>query len=1091
MINIKKVVYLIVLVYLSLSFCYSVTLADEVDDFKVLITDNQVYHTSEYNLKLILSSNAYSELKNGSLRLTFPNGFNLNNIDSIAISDNIPNIAYSINRIEVNQQMLSLFFSQENNSGKQIDATIKATVNLNIYKIINPTLAGEYQLSAALVKRNGQIIAGPELSEQFIITPGELVNLLVQPSNDMAVKAGRELHFTAVGVDQYLNRIDNLDILWSIDPSGDNIGHLEDSILFTTTVGSGKVIAKSNGFTGNSGIITVTPGDLSRIVLDIEEVQVVGQPFVETSTISLFDNFNNRKTDYNLNLNPIKLNIYDGLLYPEIINNNNYLSNGIIDLHDIGFYYSGKSVKTDIIAETDIVTSNRAELYFNNYDIIDLTAINDKTITHIFSGIQSSAYVHLINNGNIAASQNILIKSGFLSNGQLTETNVAPPDPGIKGVFEITLPGNFTIGNDTIIIITESQFEINGQSYSTKDTQYFPVIISETVVLKYVEDSFTPSEITTGANISFKFDITNESNLELEFVPESSHFELTGDNFSGLAFIFNLTGDILSGDNSFYSGLIAIPSDLTTEQLEASIDIAYKIPGTDDIRHFTFIYSPITLTIAPAVQVNGLEIIAPNSPFANTSQHIIIEGIVINYSEHQADNLTVQLKSFENYSQIVNDTQIISLLPSDTNEVLFDVIVSDTSPDLPEKFELNILNNNIIILPPINNQTFLFIDNPANLKLEYRLNGISDADNIQIDPGKQFIFSFELTNLGDADITPVNYRLIVNGLNSNPDTSIGQIGINTSTDLIYNAPVVDKTITFSLELLNTPIDINSNAPAALNRDNFHFTLNVLTIDANLLVITQKLGIGLVIPGVITELTELNFDNTDQLNLSDIQLNQFRVKLTDANDNDLDPAELIDISETGFYENGVLVSNAIIEDEWIVFNFIDMIITPTDNRTLIFAVQYKESDLDFIKTRGPSNGLSAIFVSGPYSGQSARVNVYNNEPYLIEHDIVFVQTTLANSFIIDDNPFNPHNKDASFSFYIDEPAKVEFRIFTLAGEQVYFMSIPEEEIIANSINYINWDGKNSNGRLVRNGVYISYITNTKTGESARIKIALVK
>jgi hypothetical protein len=785
MINKRKLtVYIIVLCLLS-SICFSVVSADEVNEFNVILSDSEAGHTSAYNLEFILSSNAYSELKNGSLRLTFPSGFDIDIISSVTITDNVPNIEYQINRIEINQQTLSLFFSQENNSIKEIDESTKVTVNLKIEKIYNTTIAGEYQLSAALIKRNGQIIAGPELSNPFEITSSSIVNL------------------------------------------------------------------------------------------------------------------------------------------------------------------------------------------------------------------------------------------------------------------------------------------------------------------SFIEDSFTPSEITSDVNISYKFDIENNSDIELEFVSESSIFNLTSENYSDLAFVFNLNGNIVPGSNSFYSGSISVPSNLDVQELQANIDIAYKIPGFDDLRHFTFTYSPITLSVAPAVQVIGLEIIAPNSPFANTSQAILIKGEVVNHTEQQAENIMVQLKTIEGYSSIIDDVQILSLTPLETAEVLFEIIVSDISQDLPEQFELNILNDDMVVLPPANNKTFLFIHRPANLTLDYKLNGIADANYVQLDPGEQFIFTTELSNLGGADVSSANYMLIIDGLNSSPDTTIGQIEVNNPIDFIYNAPIVNRTITFTFELLDNPIDINTNTPAPISRENFQFIINVLTVDANLVVTPQRLGVGLVIHGDLTEITELHFDNTDQLNLSDIQLSQFRVKLTDSDGNTINPNGLVDISTTGFYENDILVSTGSFDNEWIIFNFNDIIITPTGDRTLVFAVQYNESDLDFIQTRGASNGLSGIFVSGPFNGQPARIEVFNNEPYLIDQDIVFVQNTLANSFIIEDNPFNPRERDASFTFFIEEPANVEFRIFTITGEQVYFLNIPEEEVIANSINFINWDGRNSNGRLVRNGVYISYITNTSTGESARVKIALVK
>ena len=70
--------------------------------------------------------------------------------------------------------------------------------------------------------------------------------------------------------------------------------------------------------------------------------------------------------------------------------------------------------------------------------------------------------------------------------------------------------------------------------------------------------------------------------------------------------------------------------------------------------------------------------------------------------------------------------------------------------------------------------------------------------------------------------------------------------------------------------------------------------------------------------------------------------------------------------------------------------------------------------------------------------------------------------------------------------------VEFRVFTLTGEEVYAKDLPEgSEGARLGENDIPWDGRNNAGHMVRNGVYIVSIKIVRTGEYARMKVAVVK
>ena len=45
-------------------------------------------------------------------------------------------------------------------------------------------------------------------------------------------------------------------------------------------------------------------------------------------------------------------------------------------------------------------------------------------------------------------------------------------------------------------------------------------------------------------------------------------------------------------------------------------------------------------------------------------------------------------------------------------------------------------------------------------------------------------------------------------------------------------------------------------------------------------------------------------------------------------------------------------------------------------------------------------------------------------------------SLAESFVIENNPFNPLEQPAVFAYDLEVPSRVEFRVFTLIGEEVY-------------------------------------------------------
>jgi len=99
-----------------------------------------------------------------------------------------------------------------------------------------------------------------------------------------------------------------------------------------------------------------------------------------------------------------------------------------------------------------------------------------------------------------------------------------------------------------------------------------------------------------------------------------------------------------------------------------------------------------------------------------------------------------------------------------------------------------------------------------------------------------------------------------------------------------------------------------------------------------------------------------------------------------------------------------------------------------------------------------------------------------------------ENRIIREFSIDNNPFQPrsdlaHSK-ATFSFTLNEKAKVWLRIYDLTGASV--RRIDAGTLEANVPKEISWDGINHRGHMVRNGLYLYQFTAEGEKSTQRIK-----
>ena len=103
-----------------------------------------------------------------------------------------------------------------------------------------------------------------------------------------------------------------------------------------------------------------------------------------------------------------------------------------------------------------------------------------------------------------------------------------------------------------------------------------------------------------------------------------------------------------------------------------------------------------------------------------------------------------------------------------------------------------------------------------------------------------------------------------------------------------------------------------------------------------------------------------------------------------------------------------------------------------------------------------------------------------------------QNDFANSFVVENNPWHPGAGEARFAYYLSEESGLEFRIFTITGEEVLSRIISEGSASTTiGSHIITWDGKNGAGDKVLDGIYVVSLRNVTTGTTARLKLAVLK
>ena len=327
-----------------------------------------------------------------------------------------------------------------------------------------------------------------------------------------------------------------------------------------------------------------------------------------------------------------------------------------------------------------------------------------------------------------------------------------------------------------------------------------------------------------------------------------------------------------------------------------------------------------------------------------------------------------------------------------------------------------------------------------------------------------------------------------------PDPTEGMLQNDTNLVFLLTAPANDTTFTITFSILSIPVDQNSGLPAPIERQGCVVPMEVASTEAELTVGITLPGEVLLIPGSTVPILDLELTNSGSSPKTDMILNSLLAKLSSPRGDSINARSYVVAGESGFFEDGVKLGQAIVGGDRMKFNFDQLVVEAGQTLTIQLILKLQDNLPGPFAVMLNQAGFNLEFLDDRLAEQPIPVTTPQGEQLEFVQEFQSTGNSTDESFVIETNPFNPNEGPVRFAYILTEPSGVAFRIFTLTGqlvhEQILTLGEPGTEMSA-SPHMLNWDGTNDTGHLVLNGVYLAHLSLSATGRESFVKVAVVK
>ena len=641
-------------------------------------------------------------------------------------------------------------------------------------------------------------------------------------------------------------------------------------------------------------------------------------------------------------------------------------------------------------------------------------------------------------------------------------------------------------------LISDISIRLSGTLGSVAFDQSFtvtpPIVTQSEPSLSYQPASLSPTTMFRGRDVTFALDVVNAGTAALSAGSASVSLSI-------FAAGRQLSATVGNGQLSFPNGVtnlafkpLFVPIDFPTVLDSLVVEISGTANGYDEVFRIRMPGNSVTVPAGAAVQLSSTNLLTRNAPHVDIGQPFEITATIRNQGDEPLRQIVVKLLS--DGESIFTDSTLIDVLPVAAESTITYAVTAAMVPSSSELFSARVtratgVNSGLAaqLLTPLASTQVVVIQTPANLRLISSIASPVEAQDGVVEPSSAFILSASVLNNGQSTVGEGEVTLRqLEGTFVATSESTQAFGIGQNVEWNLTAPATNDTGRFEIAITQAPEDDNTGMVAkAVDRAD---TIVIISTEEQVAlgVDFTSLSSTLLAAGGTYAMLRFSFDIVGKSEKP--YLKYVDLALHDRAGNEVDPSALI--ATTSLRYNNSSDITGIANGNRRRFNLgastglpqvAVLSITLRSEPTLLDAVLYLDS-----------NSFAAEYIS-PAGAKPVTITARFASRLIIEHDLTLVPAALEQSFFSYPNPFSPLSEQATivYSSSVTKPATL--KIYTLTGDEVLSRVLPAPTS-ANEPVTVVWDGKNADGEIVLNGVYIAVLTVEGMPE-VRTKIAVVK
>lgn len=674
---------------------------------------------------------------------------------------------------------------------------------------------------------------------------------------------------------------------------------------------------------------------------------------------------------------------------------------------------------------------------------------------------------------------------------------------GVK-VNSLTTPGTYEI--DAHAYGTSAGGEISDDAADTTDT----IVVVSLATAEYVPGSLTPGTLSPAGEYALRVRVKNTGESSVNLSAGSTKISFGEEPESYEAFL--ASGTQMAGGGAITELVFSekmLSPDFATGEYPLAIFLSGSTLGGGDFEQLLAAVDTVVVQSAPVMgYVEG-----------SLSQERISRGfpLTLSLALTNAGGATLVLDPAKT-SVVVTDGEATFKTPLN-GSIVDEVSPGDTSltfqtTTFPSNFRtgeyvpLLLLQGqyNGIALYDTTALDQVLVQVPATLRVN------AQRSDTVVTIGQEFVVVAIVENRGEAGVQDEGTLLLdLSGTGFTVDEPVQSFGPSLPDTASWTVRVPDTSPTgifdIAVEIETIPHDENTDPPEpALLYQGGIDEISVSVVEGNDLVVSMLDILGIPprnvnagqsgIPILALELA--NRGNAK----SELQLDSLRVSIRERNGQVISPASTtiagLSVSEdiggsSVITQAGDLSAQTILLD----FSSQDVRLSTTAPDTLYFSISV-----------GASPGTETVLLHLAGSEHIHATDSLSQRQAAVVDPLGAPLGSLSSDFLVvndDDfktsfknfpNPFRAGSENTTFSYYLPRNAGLELLIYTLTGELVRKFHFDPGSAGGSGpgMNSFVWDGRNGNGHVVLNGVYMCVVTANLEGSgslSLKHKVAVMK